>query len=209
MNLFQQVKAAVPAIQAARDHGMEVNRSGMALCPFHDDHHPSLQLGDRYYCHACGASGDVIDLVAHLLGINLYSAARKLAQDYGIDPDGESMEFTPPNPHIRRFREDEQLCIRVLTKHYKMLERWKTKYAPSSDCDDWDLRFVEATKELSTVDYFLDCLTVGTLEERVAMVDFLLGKGIIQGLQEQQRKEVRDAGGNDDCTGLVSGQETE
>lgn len=68
MNLFKQVKATVPAIQAARDYGMEVSRSCMALCPFHDDHHPSLQLGDRYYCHACGASGDVIDLTAHLLG---------------------------------------------------------------------------------------------------------------------------------------------
>ena len=77
MNLFKQVKAAVPAIQAARDHGMRVSRSGMALCPFHDDHHPSLQLGDRYYCHACGASGDVIDLTAKLLGISNYSAANR------------------------------------------------------------------------------------------------------------------------------------
>lgn len=205
MNLFQQVKAVVPAIQAARDYGMEVSRSGMALCPFHDDHHPSMQLGDRYYCHACGASGDVIDLTAHLFGINLYSAAKKLAQDYGIDPDGESMEYTPPNPHIRRFREDEQLCISVLSQWYRVLEQWRKKYAPDPGCNDWDLRFVEATKELSTVDYFLDCLTVGSLEERVSMVDYLLGKGIIRHVQEQLRKEVTDAGGNDDCAGLVSG----
>jgi len=197
MNLFQQVKAAVPAIQAARDHGMQVSRSGMTLCPFHDDHHPSLQLGDRYYCHACGASGDAIDLTAHLLGVSAYSAAQTLAREYGISestvPESHA-EYTPPYPNIRKFREDQQLCIRVLTQHYKMLERWKSKYAPAPGCKDWDLRFVEAAKELSTLDYFLDCLTVGTLEERVAMVDFLLGKGIIQGLQEQQRKEARDAG---------------
>jgi hypothetical protein len=194
MNLVQQVKAAIPAIQAARDHGMQVSRSGMALCPFHDDHHPSLQLGDRYYCHACGATGDSIDLTARLLGISNYSAAQKLARDYGIDPNVATVEYTPPYPNIRKFREDQQLCIRVLSQHYKMLERWKTKYAPAPDCDDWDLRFVEATKELSTVDYILDCLTVGTLEERVAMVDYLLGKGIIRRLQELQRKEARDAG---------------
>ena len=36
---------------------------------------------------------------------------------------------------------------------------------------------------------FLDSLTVGTLEERVAMVDFLLDKGIIQGLQDRLREE--------------------
>jgi hypothetical protein len=133
-------------------------------------------------------------LTARLLGISNYSAAQKLARDYGIDPNVATVEYTPPYPNIRKFREDQQLCIRVLSQHYKMLERWKTKYAPAPDCDDWDLRFVEATKELSTVDYILDCLTVGTLEERVAMVDYLLGKGIIRRLQELQRKEARDAG---------------
>ncbi len=209
MNLFQQVKAVVPAIQAARDHGMQVSRSGMALCPFHDDHHPSLQLGDRYYCHACGASGDVIDLTAHILGVDGYSAAKKLAQDYGIDPNGVAEDYTPPNPHIRRFREDEQLCISVLSQWYRILEHWRKQYAPEPGCNDWDLSFVEATKELSTVDYFLDCLTVGSLEERVSMVDYLLEKRIIRHVQEQLRKEVRDARGNDDSAGLVSGQEAE
>ena len=68
---------------------------------------------------------------------------------------------------------------------------------------------MEATKELSTVDYFLDCLTVGSLEERVSMVDYLLEKRIIRHVQEQLRKEVRDARGNDDSAGLVSGQEAE
>ena len=130
MNLFKQVKAAVPAIQAARDHGMRVSRSGMALCPFHDDHHPSLQLGDRYYCHACGASGDVIDLTAKLLGISNYSAATKLARDYGIDPNVAVPEYTPPNPNIRRFREDEQLCITTLSRWHRVLDGWRKRYAP-------------------------------------------------------------------------------
>ena len=199
MNLFKQVKAAVPAIQAARDHGMRVSRSGMALCPFHDDHHPSLQLGDRYYCHACGASGDVIDLTAHLLGISPFSAAKKLARDYGISIPQEPescTDYISPHPNIRKFREDEQLCIRVLSQWHRVLDHWRKTYEPELGCDDWDLRFVEAAKELSTVDYFLDCLTIGTLEERVAMVDFLLGQGIIRHVQEQLRKEEANAAGD-------------
>ena len=201
MNLFKQVKAAVPAIQAARDYGMEVSHSGMALCPFHDDHHPSLQLGDRYYCHACGASGDVIDLTAQLLGIDGDSAARKLALDHGIDAMQEldtCANYTPPYPNIRKFREDEQLCIRVLSRWSRILERWRKLYEPANNCDVWDLRFVEATKELSTIDYFLDCLTVGTLEERVAMVDFLLDKGIIRGLKDRLREEEKQTNGRTD-----------
>ena len=38
----------------------------MALCPFHNDKHPSLHFDlkkNRYKCFACGASGNVIDLV--------------------------------------------------------------------------------------------------------------------------------------------------
>ena len=50
---------------------------GMALCVFHDDHHPSLRgKGTRWRCWACGAgdyveagkSGSIIDLGARLSG---------------------------------------------------------------------------------------------------------------------------------------------
>ena len=40
----------------------------------------------------------------------------------------------------------------------------------------------------TTVDYLLDCLTIGTLEQRIAMVDFLL-VSIIPEIQERLRKE--------------------
>ena len=44
MNLYQRIKAAVTTRQAAESYGLKVSPSGMALCPFHDDHHPSLKL---------------------------------------------------------------------------------------------------------------------------------------------------------------------
>jgi len=34
----------------------------MAICPFHNDKSPSLNIKNNFYfCHGCGASGDVID----------------------------------------------------------------------------------------------------------------------------------------------------
>ena len=50
MNFFESVKQAVTTKQAAEAYGLEVDRHGMALCPFHGDHHPSLKLDERYYC---------------------------------------------------------------------------------------------------------------------------------------------------------------
>lgn len=42
MNLFQNVKYGVNCREAAERYGVSVNRQGKALCPFHNDRHPSL-----------------------------------------------------------------------------------------------------------------------------------------------------------------------
>ena len=188
---FKTIRAAVPTIQAAKDYGLDVGRYGMALCPFHDDHSPSLKLDERFYCFGCGASGDVIDFTAKHFGISLQSAAEKLCRDYGLS-SGESNAHKAyihqSYPNIRRFREDELLCIHTLCAYRKLLEDWKERYAPQPDSDIWDLRFCEALKALSTVDHLLDSLTIGTLEQRVAMVDSLL-VSIIPEMQKRLRKE--------------------
>ena len=44
MNLFQTVKYGVSCREAAERYGVEVNHCGMALCPFHNDRHPSLYV---------------------------------------------------------------------------------------------------------------------------------------------------------------------
>lgn len=65
---IKRLKAANPIEKVAARYGT-LHRSGVnykMLCPFHDDHHPSLgiHVGGQYFkCHACGAGGDVIGLV--------------------------------------------------------------------------------------------------------------------------------------------------
>lgn len=67
MNI-QQLKNANPIERVAARYG-SLQKAGVnykMLCPFHDDHHPSLMLhvGKQFFkCHACGAGGDVITLV--------------------------------------------------------------------------------------------------------------------------------------------------
>ena len=62
MNCFQNVKYGVSCREAAERYGVEVNHCGMALCPFHNDRHPSLYVADdHYHCFGCGEHGDVID----------------------------------------------------------------------------------------------------------------------------------------------------
>ena len=117
MNLFETVKSAVTVKQAAEYYGCKVNRGDMICCPFHDDRHPSMKLNrDYFYCFGCGATGDVIDFVARLFGLSSYEAAKKLAYDFGIDPDKPpaAMALKKPYPLAQAFRNDEIHCQRVL-----------------------------------------------------------------------------------------------
>ena len=135
MTLFELVKQNICVPDAAKHYGLQVNRNGMCSCPFHEDQHPSMKLNERYfYCFGCGATGDVIDLVARLFGLNSYEAAQKLAQDFGIDPDKPPAAIALPKPErplLKAYRQEEVRCLRVLCDYLHLLEGWKQNYAPS------------------------------------------------------------------------------
>ena len=88
MRIFEIVKENVNLREAAELYGIDVNRYGKALCPFHNDRNPSLYVADdHYYCFACGEHGDVIDFVGKLFQLSPYDAARKLMADFHLSPD--------------------------------------------------------------------------------------------------------------------------
>ncbi len=201
MTIYETIKAAVPVRQAAEHYGLKASRNGMACCPFHHDRHPSMKLNaDYFFCFGCGAKGDVIDLVARLFDLSGYEAVQKLAADFGISTEpgqAVSASYKPKRPHIRQFREDEMLCFRVLTDYLHLLEDWKMRYAPKTPDEPYDDRFVEALQMHCHIEYMADVLTVGDLEERVALVDELMKSGKIAFLKEyttRKKKEVANRG---------------
>ena len=155
MDIFMTVKAAVTVRQAAEHYGLQVSRNGMTFCPFHDDRHPSMKLNERYfYCFSCGATGDVIDLVARSFDLSSYEAAQKLAYDFGIDPDKPPAAIALPKPErplLKAYRQEEVRCLRVLCDYLHLLESWKVRYAPKTPEDVLDDRFVEACQMLDYV----------------------------------------------------------
>ena len=73
----------LPIEGVAERLGLQVRRH-MALCPFHDDHHPSLSFSVRkntFRCFVCGASGGTIDLVMKCLGKGFREACQWLADE--------------------------------------------------------------------------------------------------------------------------------
>ena len=188
MTLFELVKQNICVPDAAEHYGLQVNRNGMCSCPFHEDRHPSMKLNERYfYCFGCGATGDVIDLVARLFGLNSYEAAQKLAQDFGIDPDKPPAAIALPKPErplLKAYRQEEVRCLRVLCDYLHLLESWKVQCAPKTPEDVLDNRFVEACQMLDYVEYLADLLIAAELEQRVKIVEMLNKDGLIAGLEE-------------------------
>ena len=201
MSIYKIVKANVTVRQAAEHYGVEVQRNGMCRCPFHDDRHPSMKLNEDYfYCFGCGAHGDVIEFTARLFGLTNYEAVKKLAYDFGLDPDKPPAAAAlkkPEYPLAKAFQRDEMHCQRVLCGYLHLLEDWKERYAPSSPEEEWDDRFVEACQMLDRAEYLVDVLTFEELEVRVKTVDMLKEDGTIDRLEERLnrlKKEERAYG---------------
>ena len=53
MNLFETIKEKVSVPDAAKRYGLRTAHHDMAICPFHDDRHPSLRLNRDYFYWTC------------------------------------------------------------------------------------------------------------------------------------------------------------
>jgi len=62
-------------------------RNLVGLCPFHDDHHPSLTVNAEkglFHCFSCGSGGDIFDFVQQFERCGFHEAVRIVASICGI-----------------------------------------------------------------------------------------------------------------------------
>ena len=193
MNLFQNVKYGVNCREAAERYGVSVNRQGKALCPFHNDRHPSLYVADdHFYCFACGAHGDVIDFVGKLFQLSPYDAARKLMADFHLSPDkppsAAALHAKRIQTEAQQLRENERLCFSVLSDYAHVLRKWKVQYAPQSPDEPVHARFVEACRNLDQTEYHLDILCAGDSHERAEVIHQQMADGKLDRLRRRLEK---------------------
>ena len=192
-NLFLRVKASVTTRQAAEAYGLSVASNGMTCCPFHNDHHPSMKVDTRYYCFACHETGDVIDFTAKLFKLRPYEAAKKLAADFGIDPNTPvAMQATAFSHSGTTERQSVERCVSVLVDYEQLLRRWMKNYAPATPNTPVHPRFEQAAKELPSIGHLIDCLYQPDLREQTAKA-LIQGKALVrlEANLQQAREEVQ------------------
>jgi DNA primase catalytic core len=133
--LVERLKKEVSIQRLVEARGVKLKRTGknlMGLCPFHDDHNPSLSVTpstNKWNCLGCGKGGTVIDWVMHTEGVSFRHAAELLQADYlpapvrpGAEPPrfGTVAKLPPP---ITRTADDQALLLEVVAYYNQTLKR--------------------------------------------------------------------------------------
>ena len=174
----------------------------MCRCPFHSDKTPSMKINKTYfYCFGCHFTGDVIDFTARLFNLSPLDAARKLALDFGIDPNTPASAAVAL-PRIRQeesLREREGHCASVLIEYERLLKNRRQRFAPVQPSEEWDDRFISASHALPQVSYMIDFLYDADASMRRNTADSLLGDGTIRSIERWNTAHREEANAHDEA----------
>lgn len=89
-------------------------RNYMALCPFHDDSHPSMSVSQDkqiFMCFVCGTGGNVFTFLQKYLKISYIEAVKKVAEIGRIDLSEYHLETNQPplvQKHVELYQMHEE-----------------------------------------------------------------------------------------------------
>src|SRR5579885_218374 len=118
--VIERLKKEISLERLAEQRGVKLARHGadlIGLCPFHDDHEPSLVISPKknlWHClGACSTGGTVIDWVMKAQGVSFRHAVELLRSDHPMlsapsEPVRVSTVRKLPPP-IQRDADDQQL----------------------------------------------------------------------------------------------------
>lgn len=98
-----QVQQACDIVDIVSEH-VRLDRKGrefIGICPFHDDHRPSMYVSPEkqiFKCFACGAGGDVFKFVQLRENLNFGQALERLAQRAGIELKTDQTRYAKKDP---------------------------------------------------------------------------------------------------------------
>ncbi len=167
----QNITELVDFREAMQIYGVEVNRAGFAVCPFHNEKTPSMKIySDHFYCFGCGKGGDIISFVSDNFKLGFTETLKKINTDFSLNlPIGERMTLRQSKYYqnqleeikLKRFlkqtRKRQRMCeYHDLLDAAEGFERDIKQYAPKSPFDTPHPLFINALKWLDHVNYMLN-----------------------------------------------------
>ena len=162
MTVFDAIKENLTTRQIIANEGFYISCNGMMKCPFHDDHHPSLNVKERFKCFACGEYGDGINFVAKLYGLSLLNAAKKIADSFNLSYDNNN--GIRPTKIVKKvksdrvvFAEKKRDLLSALSALVSTIALAEREYTPSDSEDaTWHPFYIGAMHRKDYVLYLYD-----------------------------------------------------
>lgn len=102
MTIADEIKQSIKMDDLFRAYGLEPNRAGFVICPFHSEKTASLKAyadNTRFKCFGCGAQGDVISFVMLMHNITYSQAILRIKDDFFLRP------YEPDTPGLREYKQ--------------------------------------------------------------------------------------------------------
>lgn len=107
-SIVEVISSYIPLTQRGKNY--------FGVCPFHEDHSPSMSVSDEkqiYKCFSCGATGNVFTFIENYLNVGFSEAVGIVANKLGI-----SLNISLPQKKEVKFKEEYDL-MRFVTKLYE------------------------------------------------------------------------------------------
>lgn len=115
--ILQEIRSKTDIVETIRSYipVIKKGKSYAAVCPFHDDHDPSMSISvDKqiYKCFVCGAGGNVFSFVKDFEKISFNEAVIKCAEKAGVALDGS-------------FQKEQQTIDPTVLSYYEALNEYQ------------------------------------------------------------------------------------
>lgn len=161
--------------------GIELRQRGRlwwSCCPFHDEKTPSFAVNpDRqtFNCFGCNEHGDVVDFIIKRHVVNFKEALKIL----GITTGGPA----PPNPALQRRKKFQREYSDAITALYdalcqrsRKLHKLKLQVEKNPALSETGaILFAQTMGTLAAIDYKLDILLEGTIEDQISLLKEING----------------------------------
>ncbi|MFH0770535.1 MAG: DNA primase [Candidatus Peregrinibacteria bacterium] len=157
MDAVTEIKARLPIEELVSGY-CQLKKKGrvyVALCPFHNDTHPSMNVSPDKgiaYCFACRTGGDIFSFYQAIEGVDFQQAIKDLAERTGI-----TLEPMRADVHVKDEKERLRACLSEALHFFRsqlsapaiqeyiarrgttseLLETFQVGYAPDSFSDTY------------------------------------------------------------------------
>ena len=131
INIVDVIRDYIPLTKRGKNY--------FGICPFHDDHNPSMSVSPErqmYNCFVCGEAGNVFNFVKNYKHISYYDAVKEVASKAGI-----SVNFDTYKPKVSNKENELYDIYDISNKFYQnnlntSLGKIARKYLTDRQIDD-------------------------------------------------------------------------